>query len=204
MKKTLLAFIALLFLVIATGCATETAATNEGRKTITVAHELGEVQVVKNPQNVVVLDFGMLDTMDKLGIQVTGIPKNNLPEYLSHFNTDEFSSVGGLRELDFEAIHALNPELIIISARQIEQYEELSDIAPTIFLGVDATDYMNSFKKNVHTLGKIFDQSDKIDESLTQIDETIAQIKEKAQGNSALVVLASEGSVSAFGPGSRF
>ena len=34
--------------------------------------------VTKNPEKVVVFDFGMLDTLDELGIEVAGLPQANV------------------------------------------------------------------------------------------------------------------------------
>nr|WP_306301296.1 hypothetical protein [Thalassobacillus sp. C254] len=51
---------------------------------ITVTHELGETVVPKNPESVVVFDFGVLDTLDTLGVEgITGILKG--ARFLSTF-----------------------------------------------------------------------------------------------------------------------
>lgn len=48
-------------------------------------------------------DFGILDTLDKLGVQVTGVPQANIPPYLSKYaDKDAYSNVGSLKEPDFE------------------------------------------------------------------------------------------------------
>ena len=48
---------------------------------ISVEHELSDkpVEVSKNPEKVVVFDFGTLDTLDELGIEVAGLPRANVP-----------------------------------------------------------------------------------------------------------------------------
>ena len=46
-----------------------------------------------------------------------------------------------------EKIFELNPDLIIISGRQADYYEELSKIAPTINLSIDNKNYLESFEK---------------------------------------------------------
>src|SRR5699024_11582782 len=40
---------------------------NEKSETVTIEHELGTTEVPKKPEKVVVFDFGILDTLDKLG-----------------------------------------------------------------------------------------------------------------------------------------
>lgn len=178
-----------------------------GSEELTIKHKLGETKVKKNPQKVVVFDFGILDTLDKLGVQVTGVPQANIPPYLSKYaDKDAYSNVGSLKEPDFEKINALSPDLIIISGRQSEAYEELSKIAPTVYLGLDTARYMESFKENMNTVGQIFGKEDEIQTELGHVDKTIAEIHDKAaaSGKNALIVLANEGKLSAYGAGSRF
>ena len=50
-----------------------------------------------------------------MGVDVVGLPKGSLPEYLSKYKEDKYSDLGGLKEPDFEAINELNPDLIISS-----------------------------------------------------------------------------------------
>ncbi|MFP3421838.1 ABC transporter substrate-binding protein, partial [Bacillus sp. SIMBA_161] len=117
-----------------------------------------------------------------------------------------YENIGTLKEADFEAIHAMEPDLIIMSGRQAEMYNEFSDIAPTIHLGVDTTDYMNSFTTNMETVGEIFGKEAEIEEELAAINEQIEGVQEKtaASEEKGLIVLANEGKVSAYGAASRF
>lgn len=210
-RKFSLLFIIAILAVFVAACGSDNsadkAAGSEGNKKseeVTVKHQLGETKIKKNPEKVVVFDFGTLDTLDKLGVKVTGVPGQNLPEYLNKYKDAE--NVGGLKEPDFEAINELQPDLIIISGRQQDSYEKFSEIAPTIFMGVDSKKYMESFKENVTTLGDIFGKEDQAKEELAKIDEAIAGIKEKADasGEKALITLTTGGKVTAFAPSSRF
>jgi iron complex transport system substrate-binding protein len=174
---------------------------------ITVKHELGEAVVTKNPKNVVVFDFGALDTLDKLGIDVAGVAKgSSLPGYLSKYEDDQYENVGSLKEPDFETIYGMEPELILISGRQSAAYEELNKIAPTVFIGVDNANYMESFTHNVELLGEIFGKEDDAEAELAKINDTIAELQEmtKADDKKGLLTLTTGGKMSAYGPGSRF
>ncbi|ODB59697.1 MULTISPECIES: siderophore ABC transporter substrate-binding protein [Paenibacillus] len=183
------------------------AATTES-KTISVKHALDEnpVQVKVNPKNVVVFDFGSLDTLDKLGVDVAAVAQQDLPTYLSKYKDSKYASAGTLFEPDYEKISDLSPELIIIGGRQADAYKELSKIAPTISMAVDTKDYINSFKKNVETLGQIFDKEDAAKQELAAIDSSIKTVHDKAVASKAkgLIVLTNEGSLSAYGSQSRF
>lgn len=174
--------------------------------TLTIKHELGETKVPKNPKKVVVFDYGILDTLDELGIKVAGVPQGNIPTYLDKYKSNDYENVGSLKEPDFEKIAEVDPDLIIISGRQSDVYDQLQEIAPTVYLGVDTARYMDSFKENMETVGEIFSKEDEIDQELADIDDSIAKLKEKAEGidKKALIVLANDDKISAYGPKSRF
>ncbi|TDL87505.1 siderophore ABC transporter substrate-binding protein [Vibrio vulnificus] len=210
-KKLSLLLLVAMLAVVAVACGSdkekeESSAKKESAKSeeITVKHQLGETKVKTNPEKVVVFDMGTLDTLDKLGVEVAAVPHDGLPEYLSKYEgTTE--NAGGLKEPDFEKINEIAPDLILISGRQSDAYEELSKIAPTVFVGVDTTKYMESFEENVTLLGKIFDKKDEAAKELSSVEENINALKEKAPTDkTGLIVLASGGKVSAYGPDSRF
>jgi len=208
MKKLLFLFATGILLTTLAACGTEDSDNNSSEEdsSITIEHELGETKVDKNPENVVVFDYGILDTLDKLGIDVAGVPQGNIPSYLSDYDSDNYEDVGSLKEPDFEKIAEVDPDLIIISGRQSDVYDQLKEIAPTVYLGVDTSRYMESFKENMNKVGKIFDKQDEIDQELTKIDDSIEKLEKKAEDTdkNGLVILANEDKISAYGPGSRF
>ena len=207
MKKSLLFLsISLLVLILAACGNTEDNNTSDSSEKITIEHELGTTDVPVNPGKIVVFDFGTLDTLDKLGIEVTGVPKGSIPSYLEKYESDDYENVGSLKEPDFDKLAEINPDLIIISGRQSQLYDQLSELAPTIYLGVDTTRYMDSFKENLDVIGKIFGQEDEIQSELTAIEDSIASLKEKAEtsGMNSLIILANDDKISAYGPNSRF
>ncbi|WP_141992850.1 siderophore ABC transporter substrate-binding protein [Bacillus sp. B4EP4a] len=210
-KKLSLLLLVAMLAVVAAACGSdkekeESSAKKENANSeeITVKHQLGETKVKTNPEKVVVFDMGALDTLDKLGVEVAAVPHDGLPKYLSKYKgTTE--NAGGLKEPDFEKINEIAPDLILISGRQSEAYEELSKIAPTVFVGVDTTKYMESFEENVTLLGKIFDKEDEAAKELASVEENIKALKEKAPTDkTGLIVLSSGGKVSAYGSDSRF
>lgn len=78
----------------------------------------------------------------------------NLPKYLQQFKNKP--SVGGVQQVDFEAIDALKPDLIIISGRQSKFYDKLKEIAPTLFVGLDNANFLSSFENNVLSVAKLY------------------------------------------------
>lgn len=214
-KWKIVAFLIALLLVLS-ACANkntdskekEIDRTEQKTEEITITHEYGESVLKKNPEKVVVFDFGVLDTLDVLGIDVEGVPKANVPTYLEKYASDDYTNVGSLKEPDFEAIYGLDPDVIFISARQAELYDELAKIAPTVYVGIDYEDYIGSFKNNMNLVGEIFDKEEEVNSQLDEVDNKIKQVKEKNEEKDmerqALIVLANEGKVSAYGPASRF
>ncbi|CAN2254153.1 petrobactin iron-siderophore ABC transporter (binding lipoprotein) [Bacillus subtilis] len=214
MKKFALLFIALVTAVVISACGNQSTSSSKGsdskKEQITVKHQLDKngTKVTKNPKKVVVFDFGSLDTLDKLGLddKVAGLPKQALPSYLSKFKDDKYADVGSLKEPDFEKVADIDPDLIIISGRQSESYKEFSKIALTIYLGVDTAKYMETFKSDAQTIGKIFDKEDEVKDELATIDNSIADLKKKAEklNKNGLVIMANDGKISAFGSKSRY
>jgi len=173
---------------------------------LTIKHQLGETKVMTNPEKVVVFDFGTLDTLDKLGVQVTAVPQANIPSYLSKYEDSAYENAGSLKEPDFETISGIDPDLIIISGRQSAAYEELSKLGPTIFMGVDTERYMESFRENVTTLGQIFGKEAEAAAELAAIEGAVKSVQEAASdsGKNGLIILTTGGKISAYGAGSRF
>ncbi|WHY01183.1 siderophore ABC transporter substrate-binding protein [Neobacillus sp. DY30] len=173
---------------------------------MTIEHKYGKVEIDKNPEKVVVFDFGILDTLDELGVEVTGVPQAAIPSYLEKYAGKEYTNVGSLKEPDFEAIHAMQPDVIFISARQAELYDQFAEIAPTVFVELDYNKYMESFEKNMNLVADIFDKKEEVASALEEINTTVEEVNKKASENDkkGLIVLANEGKVSAYGPSSRF
>lgn len=192
----------------ATEEATAESTPAEEAGTVTVVHTLGETEVPKNPKNVVVMDFGILDAMDALGIEVAGLPlSGTLPEYLSDYANEEvYTNIGSLKEIDLEKVFEIEPELIIIGGRQASYYEELSKIAPTVQLSVDASDYMNSFTTSMNYLGEIFGKEEEVATKLEAVQASMKEIAEKAaaKDTNGLIVLSNGDAFSVYGKGSRF
>ncbi|MFV3010653.1 siderophore ABC transporter substrate-binding protein [Clostridium botulinum] len=171
-----------------------------------ITHKLGEATLKKNPKKVVVFDYGTLDSLDKMGIEIKGLPKSNIPSYLSKYKDDKYIDVGTLFEPNFEKLNEIKPDVIFISARQSKAYEELNKIAPTIHLDTENGKYMESVKTNLDKLGKIFDKEDFVKDEIKKLDDSVKYINKKTteSGKKALVVLANDGALSAYGKGSRF
>ncbi len=183
-----------------------TAATDEAASSeVTVTHAQGETAVPVDPQDVVVFDVGVISTLDSLGVDIAGVPEAAYPEALAKFGGDEYPKVGSLFEPDYEAVNALEPDLIVVAGRSAAVYPELSEIAPTIDLTVDNGNFFSSFRERVTTLAEVFGEEDAVAERLDALDTRIAEVREAAgDAGEALFVMTSAGELSAYGPDTRF
>ncbi|AKL95352.1 ABC-type enterochelin transport system, periplasmic component [Clostridium aceticum] len=175
-------------------------------KILTITHELGEATLERNPQRVIVFDYATLDSLNQMDIEVIGLPKSNIPQYLEKYNDSQYTDVGTLFEPNYEKIYELQPDLILISGRQADLYEEFEKIAPTVYLTIDTQDYLGSFSSNLTTLGEIFEKEDFVQEQLQVIQQKITELKQLVVDaeKKALIIAANDGALNAFGKGSRF
>ncbi|MGW3243913.1 ABC transporter substrate-binding protein [Streptomyces sp. NPDC001070] len=103
----------------------------------TITHAMGSTVLKAQPKRVVVLDVGELDNVVSLGVKPVGLaPTEGSPELPSYLKGDagKPANVGTVNSLNLEAIAALRPDLILGSQlRAADSYDELSQIAPTVF-----------------------------------------------------------------------
>lgn len=201
-KKLLTLLVALLFLGACQAPTSETVA----KETVTVTDVIGEQEIPYQPERVVVYDFGMLDTMNALGLSenIIGAATNNVPGYLKD-TVSEMENVGTLKEPDMEKLITLAPDLIIISGRLADFSEQLQEIAPVLQLSVDQTDYWGSVQHNIQVIADVFGVD--AEPKVTELETEIADLKEKTAAfkeEEALLLLLNDGAISAFSSGSRF
>ncbi|TBM20355.1 iron ABC transporter substrate-binding protein [Hafnia alvei] len=159
--------------------------------TLSITHAAGVTQIHKNPQRVILFDFGTYDSLEKLGLtsHVVGLPKS-IPSYIKGKVSSSMTEVGGMKDPDLNAIALLQPDLIIITGRQGNSYDALSAIAPTISLATDQNTYFSSVKTNAELLGQIFDKKDDVARYIEALSHQIASIKsDKAPENLTALTL---------------
>ncbi|MCS4487088.1 ferrated catecholamine ABC transporter substrate-binding lipoprotein SstD [Staphylococcus americanisciuri] len=175
------------------------------------------VKVPVNPERAVVLDYGTLDVMKELGLQdkVSALPKGEngttLPDFLSDFKADKYENTGNLKEVNYDAVAKVKPQVIFLSPRTANQQviDELKKAAPDaalVYMGVDYDNYVDSMKTNAETIGKIYDKSDEVKKLIDKMDKKIASMKEKTKDldKTAMYLLVNEGELSTYGAGDRF
>lgn len=176
--------------------ATETTVTDAKGNTVTVPADV---------KKAVVMDYGILDTIQALGIDVeVAIPSGETPSFLTGIS--DATTIGSIKEPDLEAIFDFEPDVIFISGRQESFYDQLNEIAPTIFVSLDSSEYMEDFKYNTNIVASIFHKETEANEAIEAIEAKVEAAKAvtATSDDKALIILTNDGSMSAYGAGSRF
>jgi iron complex transport system substrate-binding protein len=123
----------------------------------TVEHAMGETEVKGTPGRVVVLDTGELDSAMSLGVTPVGaveaVEGLGLPSYLQ--GTGGIENVGTIEEPNLEKIATLEPDLILSSKLRHEPiYDQLSQIAPTVFTKTTGVTWKANFEKHAEAMNR--------------------------------------------------
>lgn len=177
-------------------------------KVVEIEHTQGKTKVETNPERVVVIGLGPLDTVKAFGIEPVAVSTVSMfPEYLAQYRNGDFVSAGSLFEPDFETIYSQKPDLIIVGPRGADKYKELSEIAPTIVYALDANKgYWESTQQEWRKLGEVFEKQQFVEDRIAQLDGAFKEIREYNQSNKvdALTVMSAGGNITTFGSMSRF
>ncbi|MBU3127620.1 ABC transporter substrate-binding protein [Clostridium tagluense] len=159
MLKTVI--FACMAMIIFVGCSTNSTIKKE-KKTITLTDVRGKVEIPEKPERIVDLS-GNSDILSILGYKVTGTANSDsydykkFPTYLE--DTLKGSTIVGYSmqdTMDVEAIMNLNPDLILISTVQEKMYDQLSAIAPTVMIKLEALNW----KEDLKAIAKVFNKEE--------------------------------------------
>lgn len=172
--------------------------------TVSVDTYAGQVDVPTQPETVAVFDISALDTLNALGVPIAATPERVYVDYLEDLARGA-EKVGSLFEPDFEAVNALQPDLIVAGGRSSKQAGALSEFAPTIDMTIWGDDLLGQVTARLHAYGKIFGKEAEAKALETELMNAIGRVKESANGTgNALIVLTNGPKLSVYGEGSRF
>ena len=166
MKKNLLKTLVVFCMaaIMLVGCSTKDSTSDDKstENTITVKDVKGEVKIPAEPQRIVDLS-GNSDILSILGYKVIGTANSDaydytkFPSYLEDvLKGAEILGYSMQETMDIEAVMNLKPDLIVISTVQEKMYDQLSEIAPTVMVKLEALNW----KDDVKSLGKLFNKED--------------------------------------------
>lgn len=167
----------------------------------TIATARGPVSLPAAPASVAVFDVAAADTLAALGVTPTGLPDRLYVDYLDPKGA---APIGTLFEPDLEALSALAPDLIVVGARSVAQFDAVAQVAPAIDMSISA-DVVGDARARLAAYGRLFGKETKAAELATALDARIAAVQAAAKGKgNALIVLTNGPKMSAYGRGSRF
>ncbi|MBO9570579.1 MAG: iron-siderophore ABC transporter substrate-binding protein [Cellulomonas iranensis] len=167
-----------------------------------VEHARGETEVPAHPQRVVVLEPVQLDTAVALGVEPVGAAVLNealgVPAYLGDAAAD-VQTVGTVQEPNVQKIAALQPDLIIgTESRHSALYDQLSDVAPTVFMATQTDPWQDNVRFTANALG---DEAD-AQELLDAYDARCQEIADEfgTAGQTAQLIRPRDGILTLYGP----
>jgi len=181
----LISLVAALFLVLA-GCGGTQQEENakeqdNGTKSgsYTVEHAMGKTEIKGTPERVVILTNEGTEALLALGVKPVGAVKSWLGDpWYDHIKEqmEGVTEVGTESEPNLEAIAALQPDLIIGNKmRQEKIYEQLNQIAPTVF----AETLKGDWKENFMLYAKAVNKEEKGNEVMEEYNKRIEELKGK-------------------------
>lgn len=170
---------------------------------VTINTYRGEVTIAALPEKIAVFDLSALDTLEALGVKADGTLNNVYLDYLKDA-AEGTENVGSLFEPDFEAINALQPDLIIAGGRSHEAVPDLEKMAPTIDMTI-WEDTIGQGLDRMDALGEVFGKEDKASELRGAFEAKLAATKAVlADEGNGLIVMTNGPKVSAYGANGRF
>ena len=201
-------------LVTLTGCeqqTTQPSITQVLETPIVIEHNLGQTVISHRPQRVAALDMNEVDFLDQLGVPIAGMVKDFVPHFLAKYkNDDNVLDLGSIVQPNMEKIYALKPDLILMTPLHANQYQALSELAPTLHFDVDfrnsQSNHLEVIKQHLLDLGEIFDKQALAQQKVAEIDAKVEQVLAVTSDRpeTALVVMHNNGSFSSFGLESRY
>jgi iron complex transport system substrate-binding protein len=188
------------------GCASE-ATTDEGGgdETHAVSHARGTTDVPLHPRRVVTLEPVQLDTAVALGVVPVGSAvlseATGVPAYLSSDGADTsgIATVGTVPEPSLEKIAALHPDLILgTESRHSALYDQLSAIAPTVFMATQEDPWQDNVGLVAEALGDPQGGADLLAAYDERCDEVAAE--HDTAGRTAQLVRPRDGLLTLYGP----
>ncbi|MEK8070089.1 iron-siderophore ABC transporter substrate-binding protein [Rhodococcoides navarretei] len=196
--------LALVVVALAVTACSSTAATTESGSARSIETVRGTVDVPETPLRVVTLEPVELDTTVALGVVPVGTAVlsevSGVPSYLGA-EAAGIATVGTVPEPTIEDIAALQPDLILgTETRHAQYYDQLSAIAPTVFIASQSDPWRDS----VRFVGRILGREAKAEELLAAYDERCAEIAEKhvTAGKTAQLIRPRNGELTLYGPSS--
>lgn len=170
-----------------------------------VLNSKGNAEVPAKPQRVVVYDLATLDTMQALGIPVTGVPKAQFPEYLAGYADEKYTVAGSLFEPDYDVLSKIKPDLLIVGGRSAAKAEVLGKIAPTLNFSVKPATMLQDIERNITKIADIYGKQAQGQALVAKIHREVGELKQlSSQAAPGVLLMAVNEKIMPQAPGARF
>ena len=179
-KKKIIALLSVTMLTFMVGCSSSES--NESNVTNSNVEEV-----------VVATSVAVTEILDKLGVEVSGVPTTSyeLPE-----STKDATEVGSPMNPDLEIIKSLNPTCVVSVDTLGSDFEKqfTENNIPSMFVNLST---VNGLKETIVNLGEKFDKSEKAVEIIAELEnkENELNLSKKENKEDILILFGAPGSV---------
>ena len=179
-KKKIIALLSVTMLTFMVGCSSSES--NESNVTNSNGEEV-----------VVATSVAVTEILDKLGVEVSGVPTTSyeLPE-----STKDATEVGSPMNPDLEIIKSLNPTCVVSVDTLGSDFEKqfTENNIPSMFVNLSTVD---GLKETIVNLGEKFDKSEKADEIIAELEnkENELNLSKRENKEDILILFGAPGSV---------
>ena len=179
-KKKIIALLSVTMLTFMVGCSSSES--NESNVTNSNGEEV-----------VVATSVAVTEILDKLGVEVSGVPTTSyeLPK-----STKDATEVGSPMNPDLEIIKSLNPTCVVSVDTLGSDFEKqfTENNIPSMFVNLSTVD---GLKETIVNLGEKFDKSEKADEIIAELEnkENELNLSKKENKKDVLILFGAPGSV---------
>lgn len=155
---------------------------------VTIEHKYGSTTITKKPERIVTVGLTDHDALLALGIVPVGTTEwfGGYPGSIWPWAQDEWAALGGAvpeavggESINFEKIAALQPDLILALYAGVtqEQYDLLTQIAPTVAQPADYVDYGIPWQELTLTVGKAVGQAEAAQALVDEVEAQFVQVQ---------------------------
>lgn len=177
-----------------------------------IEHKYGATEIPDAPERVVTV--GLTDQDPALALGVTPVGTTEwfgerrgaiFPWARDHVDGETPEVVGVSEEINFESVAALEPDLILglYSGVSRDQYETLSEIAPTVAQPEQYADYGVPWQEQTRIIGRALGRVERAEELIAQVEGRFEQAREnnpRFEGASGVVATFEPGYYYVYGP----
>lgn len=181
-------------------------------ETRTVRHRYGSTEISGSPERVVTVGFNDQDPVLAMGVEPVGVRDwfGDQPDAVWPWARDELGeadpAVLSPGELNFERIATLEPDLIlgVFSGMTEDEYETLSEIAPTVAPPEGYVDYGVPWREQTRVIGRALGRGERARDLVSDVEARFEEARRshpEFEGATCAVALLDEGGTyNVYGP----